>query len=389
MKNGLKLVEVGAVIVVILFVGMTLQSNFMNNVEKSSNSVSENTINKMIIKQSVISNASNHNVVNSQQIKTKITDYNNVLSFLFTKWYLSDKLAGSVTFAKLNSEEKITLFHDFLNTSSIYKKDFNKLVNYESQLNGLQNTASLSGTGNSTQSNNYKELWNTTVTADNSSYLVTEYKSTGNIDHQSSFMVSYKPLGKNNLIDPDIMVQINPITINLGWFGNPTIGYQYNLYVTYHGNNAILEDQNLVKAINNVLGDTGAAEALFAGVTAAVVGLLSFGIGLAVMVAYVAAIAAVGFYCSSQDIGNLNSAFDSTYFNNGQGCLELGYSEVKLFYGTSNSFGIAAWDKSSNSWLSIVPTLPEYLSGFASTVQTFSNDYGNNNWVYVSQSPST
>ena len=66
---------------------------------------------------------------------------------------------------------------------------------------------------------------------------------------------------------------------------------------------------------------------------------------------------------------------------------ELRYREVKILDGASESFSVSAWDKTSNSWLSIVPTLPQILSCFSSTVQSLSNKYGQNNWVYVSQSP--
>ena len=68
---------------------------------------------------------------------------------------------------------------------------------------------------------------------------------------------------------------------------------------------------------------------------------------------------------------------------------ELGYSEVKMLDGASESFSVSAWEKTSKSWLSIVPTLPQILNGFGITVQSFSNEYGKNKWVYVSQSPDT
>ena len=185
------------------------------------------------------------------------------------------------------------------------------------------------------------------------------------------------------------MVQINPITISFGWFGSLTIGDVYNLYVTYHGLNALKEYQNLVNEINGVFTGLVAAQAILTGVTAAAIAVASAGIGLAVMLAYVATVTAVDLYCSSTLLNNLNNAFDSTYIHNGQGCLELGYSEVKMLDGASESFSVSAWDKTSNSWLSVVPTLPQILSGFGGTVQSLSNKYGQNNWVYVSQSPDT
>ncbi len=262
-------------------------------------------------------------------------------------------------------------------------------MTYESKLNGLQKKVFVSEKGGSMKLNNYKEIFHVKTTIGNYSYVVTVYKSSGNIDHKTSYVIYYEPLGKSNLIDPNIMVQINPITVSLGWFGTITVGHQYNLYVTYQSSNALLQYQNLTKTLNGVYTDYSDTYALLGIVLTAAIAVGSADLGLAVALAYFVASYYVIEPSKRQDINNLNSAFNSTYFNNGKGCLEIGYAETKMVYGTMNSFKVFAWDKSSSSWLTIVPSIPELLSGFAGTLKSFANEYGYNNWVLVAQNPST
>lgn len=276
---------------------------------------------------------------------------------------------------------------NILNPNSLYKEEFMLLMNYESHLKGLQNNVLGLKTGNSTPLNTYQEIFKDKISIDNLTYIVAKQSSTKEVDNKTSYLIYYTPIGKSDRIDPDIMVQINPITISFGWFGSLTIGDVYNLYVTYHGLNALKEYQNLGNEISGVFSGLTAAQTILAGVAA--IAVASAGIGLAVMPAYAATVTAVDLYCSSTMLSNLNNAFDSTYIHNGQGCLELRYSEVKMLDRESESFSVSAWDKTSNSWLSVVPTLPQILGGFGGTVQSLSNKYGQNNRVYVSQSPDT
>jgi hypothetical protein len=60
----------------------------------------------MIVKQRMVVNTSNYSFLNARQIEAKITYYNNIISFLFTKWYLSNGLADKVTFTKLINEKR-------------------------------------------------------------------------------------------------------------------------------------------------------------------------------------------------------------------------------------------------------------------------------------------
>ena len=395
------LLSITAIVIVVLFMGMAMQPATTHSNERTFTvSVKQQVeydryfIQKPVNASDRFSSINNNNnkihsikIVNSKQLNSKISQYEGTLSFLFTTWLINNKFLNNHNFTKLNAEEKTILFHNFLNSNSLYKEEFVLLMNYESQMKGLQNNVLGPKTGNSAALNSYQEISKGNISIDSSNYMVSELSSTKKVNNKTSFIIYYTPLGKNNLIDPNIMVQINPITISFGWFGSLTVGDVYNLYATYHGLNALYEYQDLGNAINGVFTGLAAFDSLLAGVTAAIVGLLSAGIGLAVALAYVAAIAAVMYYCSSKMQSHLNNAFDSTYINNGKGCLELGYSEVKMLDGASESFSVSAWDKTSNSWLSIVPTLPQILSGFGSTVQSFSNKYGQNNWVYVSQSP--
>ena len=394
------LLSITAIVIVVLFMGMTMQpATTHSNQRTTTVSVKQQIeydryfIQKPVNASDQFSNINNNiysnNIVNSKQLNTKISEYEGTLSFLFTRWLLNNKLLSNHGFTKLNAGEKEILFHNFLNSNSLYKEEFMLLMNYESHLKGLQNNLLGPKTGNSAPLNTYQEIFKDKISIDNSTYMVTELSSTKEVDNKTSYIIYYTPLGKNDLIDPDIMVQINLITISFGWFGSLTIGDVYNLYVTYHGLNALKEYQNLGNEINGVFTGLTAAQAILTGVTAAAIAVASAGIDLAVMLAYAAAIYAVNLYCSSTMLSNLNNAFDSIYIHNGQGCLELGYGEVKTLDGASESFSLSAWDKTSNSWLSVVPTLPQIFSGFGGTVQSLSNKYGQNNWVYASQSPDT
>ena len=85
----------------------------------------------------------------------------------------------------------------------------------------------------------------------------------------------------------------------------------------------------------------------------------------------------------TQDRNNLNAAFDSTYkFDQS---FEMMYNEVKMFFGHSVALTMDAWNLNSQSWSSISLTVSKWVSGFANLATQWSNKYGNNNWVYVTQ----
>ena len=85
----------------------------------------------------------------------------------------------------------------------------------------------------------------------------------------------------------------------------------------------------------------------------------------------------------TQDQNNQNAAFDSTYkFDQS---FEMMYNEVKMFFGHTDALTMGAWDFNSQSWISISHTVPNWMSGFSNLATQWSNKYGNNNWVYVTQ----
>ena len=391
MKLKRVLMEVTAIVIVILFFGMAMfpatsyTQSFRNN---EGNRMIESNIASHISNAVRDNKEISHKYMKIQEahIRSINIEFNKteaILNFQFEEW-LNYRDQGFI-YKKLNHSADFKLFGEFLNSSLWAQYAFNKLVKYEQSSNKINMDIALNSIQNSNGVNlaNYNEIAKKMVTYNNSKYLITEFNKTRNSGVGLSHIVEYLPLGKNQVIDPDIMVQINPIQVSLWFVGTVTVGDSYYIIGIYHNNNAL----HVYQAIGNEIScgnyKVDAMEGVESLLMGAAFGLASAGIGLAVGAAMLAIFTLIDIAYQTQDRNNLNAAFDSTYqFDQS---FEMMYYEVKMFFGASNAFTMEAWNFNSQSWSSISPTAPYSVSGFANLATQWSNKYGNNNWVYVTQ----
>ena len=243
---------------------------------------------------------------------------------------------------------KLSMFFEFLNSSVQARILFNIIKQLEGdrckiELQQFANDI-LQHKQTKINFNTYKTLANTNKSMNGTTYNIKVYGQVNTPHKSSPYLVYYSPVkGKNQVIDPDIMVLISPITVSFFGWGSLTVGQNYYLLGIYHGYNALIVDQQMVTTIDNAFTALGITDGFESIILATAIGLLSMGLGAAVAAALFITDFVVTWYCQSTDINNLNTAYDSTY-NNGHGDLELLYQEAKMFDGVSNSYTIGAYD---------------------------------------------
>ena len=194
--------------------------------------------------------------------------------------------------------------------------------------------------------------------------------------------------------DPSIMFNIQ--SINLPWWlGGFTVGYDYFYYLQYSGINALYYYQGLESQLsqNNlyVSLSLGFGVGFGAAVIASVINaaLASTIIGL-----ILAAIATVlSYLLLSEEQQTLTNAYDSTQVFGNYGFLQVEFEQSYFLDGVSDAFEGYAWNYGTHSFQAIYGPVPEapganLLTSFDSMVQSGVNQYGSNNWNYVTQAVS-
>ncbi len=399
-----KLIGITTILIVILFVGMAMQPVATSNQNQSTEAKNLQPVQSQPLLLNKTNNpgtkvsSTNTSITNANPVnmESKLKTINNDISksemglnILYSKWETHS--TNEVRPELIHNITNLSKFFEFLNSIVQARRLFNIIEHLEKDRGKieLQQFANdiLQHKQPKINFNTYKALANTNKSMNGTLYNIKVYGQTNNSNKSSPYVVYYSPVnGKNQVIDPDNMAIISPITVHFGWLGSLTVGQYYYLMGSYHGYNALIVDQQIVSAINNGFAAEAATEAVEDVILAAELSIISGGLSVAVGLALAALDSATLWYCQSTDINNLNTAYDSTY-NNGHGGLDLLYEETKMFDGISNSFTVGAFDAHNGQWLNIAPTLPQYVNGFATLVNDFTNKYGQNNWVYVEQNP--
>ena len=223
MKLKRVLMEVTAIVIVILFIGTATSPVTSYNQAFRNNEINPNIEANVVthISTPCLDNKEISHInmrlqkANIRSINLEFNRTEAILNFQFEEW-LNNRDQGFI-YKKLNQSINFKLIGEFLHSSLWAQYIFNKLVRYEQSINKINMGIAINSIQNSNGVNltNYNEIGKNMVTYNNSKYLITEFNKTKKNEGGVSYIVEYLPLGKNQVIDPDIMVQINPIQVSL------------------------------------------------------------------------------------------------------------------------------------------------------------------------------